>query len=101
MKILRSHLMGKWCAAEADPYAILHDPTTEDPLAKASSAGIDFRAAVDHQAGPAATLCEKTAVPAVGPSANLDESAVGLTHQLDQRERDTVLLVLRPLVKPL
>ena len=48
MKILRSHLMGKWCAAEADPYAILHDPTTEDPLAKASSAGIDFRAAVDH-----------------------------------------------------
>ncbi|HCE04031.1 MAG TPA: hypothetical protein DEQ98_12425, partial [Acidobacteria bacterium] len=53
-----------------------------------------FRTTVHHQTGPATVLSEKAAVPPVGPSSDLNKPAVGLTHQLDQRERDAVLLVL-------
>ena len=48
MKILRSHLLGKWYAGVEESFTLLHDPTTEDPLAAVSSAGIDFRAAIEH-----------------------------------------------------
>jgi len=44
MKTLRSHLCGRWHEADRG-FRTLVDPSTEDPLARASSAGADFAAA--------------------------------------------------------
>ncbi|HEX4386655.1 MAG TPA: 3,4-dehydroadipyl-CoA semialdehyde dehydrogenase [Myxococcales bacterium] len=55
MQTLRSFLEGKWVEGK-DPSATLVDPSTEEALAKTSSAGLDFGAAVEFarkQGGPA------------------------------------------------
>lgn len=46
MKTLASFLAGRWHAGDRD-FQVLSDPSTEEPLARASSAGADFAAAVD------------------------------------------------------
>ena len=45
MKTLRSYIAGGWHEA-GDGFATLYDPSTEQPVARASSAGVDFGAAV-------------------------------------------------------
>src|ERR1700682_121934 len=55
MKTLRSFLGGKWVEGK-EAFATLVNPATEEPLARASSAGVDFGAALDFartQGGPA------------------------------------------------
>ena len=47
MKTLRSHVCGDWYTAEKG-FAPLIDPSTEEEIARASSAGIDFGAVLDH-----------------------------------------------------
>jgi oxepin-CoA hydrolase/3-oxo-5,6-dehydrosuberyl-CoA semialdehyde dehydrogenase len=47
MKILSSYLSGRWYAAESD-FQTLLNPATEEPLARASSTGADFAAALEH-----------------------------------------------------
>jgi len=47
MKTLKSHVLGAWHEA-TDGFATLHDPTTEEPIARASSAGIDFGAVLEY-----------------------------------------------------
>ena len=47
MKTLESYLCGAWHTADAG-FAALVDPSTEVPLAQASSRGADFAAALDH-----------------------------------------------------
>lgn len=46
MKTLTSYLSGRWQAADRD-FQILVDPSTEEPLARASSTGADFAGALD------------------------------------------------------
>ena len=41
MKTLKSHVLGSWHEADSG-FAELFDPCTEEPIARASSAGIDF-----------------------------------------------------------
>jgi oxepin-CoA hydrolase/3-oxo-5,6-dehydrosuberyl-CoA semialdehyde dehydrogenase len=45
MKTLRSYIAGSWHEA-GDGFATLVDPSTEEPVARASSAGVDFGAAL-------------------------------------------------------
>ncbi len=55
MKTLTSFVAGRWHAGDRD-FQTLVDPSTEEPLAQASSAGVDFAAAVDwarRTGGPA------------------------------------------------
>src|SRR5437016_7224450 len=55
MKTLRSFVGGRWIEGR-EPFATLVNPATEEPLARTSSAGIDFGAAVEFgrsQGGPA------------------------------------------------
>jgi oxepin-CoA hydrolase/3-oxo-5,6-dehydrosuberyl-CoA semialdehyde dehydrogenase len=55
MKTLRSYICGTWHEATSG-FATLVDPSTEEPIARASSAGIDFGAVVDYardKGGPA------------------------------------------------
>src|SRR3989441_204099 len=55
MKTLRSFVGGRWVEGR-EPFATLVNPATEEPLARTSSAGIDFGAAVEFgrsQGGPA------------------------------------------------
>jgi oxepin-CoA hydrolase/3-oxo-5,6-dehydrosuberyl-CoA semialdehyde dehydrogenase len=47
MRTLKSYVCGRWHEA-SDGFATLHDPSTEEPIARASSAGIDFGAALAH-----------------------------------------------------
>ena len=47
MKTLRSYVCGSWHEA-ADGFATLINPTTEEPIARTSTAGIDFQAVLDH-----------------------------------------------------
>ena len=47
MKTLRSYVEGDWHQADSD-FVPLHNPCTEEPIAQASSRGIDFGAAYDH-----------------------------------------------------
>jgi len=46
MKTLRSFVEGKWVEGR-EPFATLVNPATEQPLARASSSGIDFGSAVE------------------------------------------------------
>ena len=46
MKTLRSFVGGKWYEA-SDGFQTLLDPCTEEPIARASSTGLDFRAALE------------------------------------------------------
>ena len=46
MKTLRSYVAGQWHAAGGG-FATLVDPSTEEPVAQASSEGVDFAAALD------------------------------------------------------
>jgi 3,4-dehydroadipyl-CoA semialdehyde dehydrogenase len=52
MKTLSSYVLGQWHTAEPsagdDGFAILRNPSTEEPVARVSSEGIDFEAVVDH-----------------------------------------------------
>jgi oxepin-CoA hydrolase/3-oxo-5,6-dehydrosuberyl-CoA semialdehyde dehydrogenase len=60
MMTLKSHVLGEWHEA-SDGFVTLHDPCSEEPIARASSSGIDFHAALDfarRQGGPA--LRERT-----------------------------------------
>lgn len=55
MKTLRSYVQGRWVQADSD-FVPLHNPCTEEPIAQASSRGVDFGAAYDHardKGGPA------------------------------------------------
>ncbi len=55
MKTLRSYVQGRWHQADSD-FVPLHNPCTEEPIAEASSRGIDFGGAYDHardKGGPA------------------------------------------------
>jgi oxepin-CoA hydrolase/3-oxo-5,6-dehydrosuberyl-CoA semialdehyde dehydrogenase len=55
MKTLRSYIAGNWHEA-TDGFATLVDPSTEQPVARASSEGVDFGAALAwarEQGGPA------------------------------------------------
>ncbi len=55
MERLSSHVLGRWHAAQGD-LATLVNPATEEPLAQAGSAGIDFQAVLAfarEQGGPA------------------------------------------------
>jgi oxepin-CoA hydrolase/3-oxo-5,6-dehydrosuberyl-CoA semialdehyde dehydrogenase len=55
MKTLRSYIAGDWHQA-SDGFATLVNPSTEEPVARASSAGIDFGAALAwarEEGGPA------------------------------------------------
>jgi oxepin-CoA hydrolase/3-oxo-5,6-dehydrosuberyl-CoA semialdehyde dehydrogenase len=47
---LRSHLCGKWAAGTAAQQTLLN-PATEEPLATASSEGLDLGAALEHARG--------------------------------------------------
>lgn len=47
MKTLRSHVCGHWHEATTG-FTELHDPCSEQVVARASSAGIDFRAVLTH-----------------------------------------------------
>jgi len=47
MTELRSHLCGKWVAGSGAPQTLLN-PATEEPLASASSEGLDLAAALDY-----------------------------------------------------
>jgi len=47
MQTLRSYLEGKWVEGKA-PFATLVDPSTEEPLAQTSTAGLDLGAALDY-----------------------------------------------------
>lgn len=47
MKTLKSYVCGRWHEA-TEGFATLHDPSTEEPIARAGSAGIDFGAALNH-----------------------------------------------------
>ncbi|MGQ0543802.1 MAG: 3,4-dehydroadipyl-CoA semialdehyde dehydrogenase [Betaproteobacteria bacterium] len=52
---LRSYLAGQWVAGKGSPQALLN-PATEEPLASASSDGLDLRGALEHartKGGPA------------------------------------------------
>ena len=55
MRTLRSYIAGRWHEADSG-FSTLYDPSTEEPIARASSAGVDFDAALawarDH-GGPA------------------------------------------------
>jgi oxepin-CoA hydrolase/3-oxo-5,6-dehydrosuberyl-CoA semialdehyde dehydrogenase len=46
MKTLRSYIAGNWHQADGG-FATLVDPSTEEPVARASSEGVDFGAALD------------------------------------------------------
>ncbi|MGE5232607.1 MAG: 3,4-dehydroadipyl-CoA semialdehyde dehydrogenase [Acidobacteriota bacterium] len=55
MKTLKSYVCGRWHEANRD-FASLYDPSTEQPIARASSAGIDFPAVLAfarERGGPA------------------------------------------------
>ncbi len=55
MKTLRSHLCGQWFEADRD-FQTLLNPSTEEPLARASSSGADFAGALSwarERGGPA------------------------------------------------
>ena len=55
MKTLRSFVEGKWVEGR-EPFATLVNPATEEPLARTSTNGIDFAAAVEfsrERGGPA------------------------------------------------
>jgi len=55
MITLESHVLGRWHAGGGKPQ-ILHDPTTEEPIAQVSSEGIDLAAVLAHgreRGGPA------------------------------------------------
>lgn len=47
MKTLASYVQGRWHIGSGAS-ATLYNPTTEEPLASASSGGIDFRAVLEH-----------------------------------------------------
>jgi oxepin-CoA hydrolase/3-oxo-5,6-dehydrosuberyl-CoA semialdehyde dehydrogenase len=47
MQVLRSYVTGGWVAGTGAPQALLN-PTTEEPLAHASSEGIDLKAALQY-----------------------------------------------------
>jgi oxepin-CoA hydrolase/3-oxo-5,6-dehydrosuberyl-CoA semialdehyde dehydrogenase len=47
MKTLQSYVQGRWHTGTG-PGAALHNPTTEEVLASASSAGVDFGAVLQH-----------------------------------------------------
>ena len=47
METLESYVGGRWHRAGAE-FVPIHDPTTEEPIAQASSNGVDFEAALDH-----------------------------------------------------
>jgi oxepin-CoA hydrolase/3-oxo-5,6-dehydrosuberyl-CoA semialdehyde dehydrogenase len=47
MKTLASYLGGRWFAADRD-FQTLVNPSTEEPLARASSTGADFAGALEH-----------------------------------------------------
>ena len=47
MKTLRSYVEGRWHEADGG-FATLVDPCSEEPVARASSEGVDFAAAIDH-----------------------------------------------------
>src|SRR5262245_23484168 len=47
MQALRSYVSGRWIAGSGSPQVLLN-PATEQPLAQASSEGIDLKAALDH-----------------------------------------------------
>src|SRR5688500_7514768 len=52
---LRSYLGGQWVAGSGSPQTLLN-PATEEPLANASSGGLDLRGALEHaraRGGPA------------------------------------------------
>ena len=52
---LRSYVGARWVAGSGTPQTLLN-PTTEEPLAQASSEGIDLAAALEHartRGGPA------------------------------------------------
>jgi 3,4-dehydroadipyl-CoA semialdehyde dehydrogenase len=54
MQTLRSFLEGRW-ASGREPFATLVDPSTEEPLARTSTSGLDFGAALEFarkQGGP-------------------------------------------------
>src|SRR3954462_14334565 len=55
MKTLRSYVQGRWAEGK-EPFATLVNPATEEPLARTSTAGIDFGAALEWgraEGGPA------------------------------------------------
>ena len=55
MKTLRSYVAGRWHEADSG-FATLYDPSTEEAVARASSAGVDFAAALGYardRGGPA------------------------------------------------
>ena len=47
MLTLRSYVQGAWVAGTGSS-ALLHNPSTEEPLAQAGTAGIDFAKTLDH-----------------------------------------------------
>ncbi|MEE8103987.1 MAG: 3,4-dehydroadipyl-CoA semialdehyde dehydrogenase [Planctomycetota bacterium] len=47
MKTLKSYVCGEWHTAAAG-FADLHDPVTEETIARVSSSGVDFAGVLDH-----------------------------------------------------
>jgi oxepin-CoA hydrolase/3-oxo-5,6-dehydrosuberyl-CoA semialdehyde dehydrogenase len=47
IKTLRSHVCGAW-HEPSEGFATLVDPSTEEPVARASTAGVDFAAVLEH-----------------------------------------------------
>ena len=47
MKTIRSHVSGNWVAAD-DGFVPLHDPCSEEQIARVSSRGIDFGATLER-----------------------------------------------------
>jgi 3,4-dehydroadipyl-CoA semialdehyde dehydrogenase len=58
MKTLKSHVCGQWFEPKGE-LAELYDPCTEEPIAGASTAGIDFQEALDYARNEGGTRLRK------------------------------------------
>ena len=84
MTTLRSYLQGEWHEADSD-WVSLIDPCTEEPIARASTAGVDFRAALEFARQRGSVLREMT-------FAERGALLVGLSNVL-QSHRDELIAV--------
>src|SRR6478735_7019899 len=83
MEMLRSFVGGRWVAGSGSSQTLLN-PATEEPLAEASSEGIDFAAALAH--------ARKTGGPALRALTFAERGALlkGIADAI-QEERDALL----------
>jgi len=81
MKILRSYLSGRWIEGSGAPQTLLN-PATEEPLARASSEGLDLAAALEHARGKGGPALR--ALSFAGRGALLKEMAKAIQAHRDE-----------------